>query len=368
MSYCVIVWKRLFKMPYRFSNEEYADMHFIYGYCNGSARQAVTEYRHRFPNRRVPHYRTFMEVHRQFRECGLRGYLFDRRVNLPADLDEQVLDAVTADPTISVRRISRQFGIPITTVWRILKREGLHPYHYQKVQCLLEADHNCRIVYSTWILRQSRQNFHFYKTVLWTDEASFTRHGILNLRNLHRWERENPKAIRTSKFQHEFSVNVWAGLIDNLLLGPFILPMRLNADNYLQFLNEELPTLLEDVPLIIRRDMWLQMDGAPAHFGIEVRNFLNNNYPRWIGRGGRVAWPPRSPDLNPLDFYFWGTMKTLVYAQVSNTRDELLERIRQAAQQLRENFHEVRSATSSIVMRAQACIQQGGGHFENIIN
>ena len=22
----------------------------------------------------------------------------------------------------------------------------------------------------------------------------------------------------------------------------------------------------------------------------------------WIGRGGTIAWPPRSPDLTPLDF------------------------------------------------------------------
>lgn len=141
-------------MPYRFSSEEYADMHFVYGYCNGSARQAVIEYRHRFPNRRIPHYRTFLEVHRQFRECGLRDYLFDRGVNLPADLDQQVLDTVVRDPTISVRRISSQLGVPRMTVWRILKREGLHPYHYRKGHGLLEADHYARLVYSTWILRQ----------------------------------------------------------------------------------------------------------------------------------------------------------------------------------------------------------------------
>jgi hypothetical protein len=31
-----------------------------------------------------------------------------------------------------------------------------------------------------------------------------------------------------------------------------------------------------------------------------------------IGRGGPTAWPPRSPDLNSLDFYLWGHLKTLV--------------------------------------------------------
>jgi len=26
----------------------------------------------------------------------------------------------------------------------------------------------------------------------------------------------------------------------------------------------------------------------------------------WIGRGGTIAWPPRSPDLTPLGFSVWG--------------------------------------------------------------
>jgi hypothetical protein len=29
----------------------------------------------------------------------------------------------------------------------------------------------------------------------------------------------------------------------------------------------------------------------------------------WIGRGGTTAWPPRSPDLTPLDFSVWDTLK-----------------------------------------------------------
>jgi hypothetical protein len=45
-----------------------------------------------------------------------------------------------------------------------------------------------------------------------------------------------------------------------------------------------------------------------------AREFLNNNYTnRWIGRRGPIAWPARSPDLNPLDFYLWGHLKTIVY-------------------------------------------------------
>jgi hypothetical protein len=47
-----------------------------------------------------------------------------------------------------------------------------------------------------------------------------------------------------------------------------------------------------------------------------VWEVLSNTYhDQWTGRGGPTAWPPRStPDLNPLDFYLWGHLNTLVYA------------------------------------------------------
>ncbi|GFX27942.1 uncharacterized protein TNCV_3083631 [Trichonephila clavipes] len=61
--------------------------------------------------------------------------------------------------------------------------------------------------------------------------------------------------------------------------------------------------------------MWFQHDVAPAHFSADVRSILDTAYPgRWIGRGGSVNWPVRSPDLSCLDFFLWGHMKSIVYA------------------------------------------------------
>jgi len=42
-------------------------------------------------------------------------------------------------------------------------------------------------------------------------------------------------------------------------------------------------------------------------------NFLR----RWVGRGGPTVWPPRSPDLTPLDFFAWGFIKDVVYRRQS---------------------------------------------------
>ena len=40
-----------------------------------------------------------------------------------------------------------------------------------------------------------------------------------------------------------------------------------------------------------------------------------------------TEFPPRSPDLTPLDFYLWGTLKNTVYATEPQTLEELREKI-----------------------------------------
>ncbi|KAJ4435189.1 hypothetical protein ANN_23765 [Periplaneta americana] len=42
---------------------------------------------------------------------------------------------------------------------------------------------------------------------------------------------------------------------------------------------------------------------------------------------GPTAWPPRSPDLTPLDFFFWGYIKDIVYKTVVADLDDLHRRI-----------------------------------------
>jgi hypothetical protein len=60
------------------------------------------------------------------------------------------------------------------------------------------------------------------------------------------------------RHQHQFSVNVWAGIVGDHLLGPLVLLARLTGNDYLLFLREELPVMLEDVPLTVWQKMWFQ--------------------------------------------------------------------------------------------------------------
>jgi hypothetical protein len=358
-------------MP-EYSIEEYADMHFVYGECSGNANAAVRRYEERFPQRRVPDSKTILSVAQRLRTTGSvlpKNQDVGRGRNAGmVNVEEEILHRVDEDSSISTRQIAREFGVSHWTVWRTLKESLLYPYHFQRVQSLSAHDFPQRQRFCEWLLQKFNQDPLFHNQILMTDECCFTRDGIQNFHNTHHWADVNPQVIHQGRFQHRFSINVWAGIIGTHLIGPFVLPARLTGENYLNFLNVDLPGLLEEIPLEIRRAMWFMHDGAPAHFTLNVRHFLNVSYgPQWIGRGGPTAWPPRSPDLNSCNFYLWGYMKSMVYRTAVNTQDDLLNRIMLAAERIRNDQDELARVSRSLLRRANACIRANGGHFEHLL-
>ena len=53
-----------------------------------------------------------------------------------------------------------------------------------------------------------------------------------------------------------------------------------------------------------------QQNRATSHFSNILRTLLDEQFPaRWIERGSPyVAWPARSPDLTPIDFFSCGVL------------------------------------------------------------
>lgn len=71
------------------------------------------------------------------------------------------------------------------------------------------------------------------------------------------------------------------------------------------------------------------LDGAPAHCTAEVSSELYRMFDdRWFRRLGTLNFPLKFPDITPLDFYQWGTLKEKVYRSSIKTREELENRVR----------------------------------------
>lgn len=354
-----------------YSYGELADMHLIYGRTYGNSRAAQRLYQETFPQRRCPSRKMFTNVDRHLRETGSFSPV-THDIGLPRtsrthDAEEQVLSIVMEAPETSTRQIAAVTRISQPTVWRILHEANLYPYHIQRVQGLAEADFQPRLTFCQWFLQRCAGP-NFAANVLFTDESGFTRDAILNFHNTHQWAEENPHSLRQSRHQQQFSLNVWAAIIADHLIGPYFLPPRLNGLSYTQFLEEELGPLLEDVPLEVRRQMFFMHDGAPAHFSRIARTFLNAHYPnRWIGRMGPIAWPARSPDLNPLDFFLWGYLKMQVYATPVSNIQVLRDRILEGCEQIRNIPGIFENVRQSMRRRCMACIAAQGGHFEHLL-
>ena len=140
-----------------------------------------------------------------------------------------------------------------------------------------------------------------------------------------------------SRHQHQFSLNVWVGIIDKFLIGPFSLDEKLAGTKYVDFFSTRLHEILEEVPVDIRLSTRFMHDGSPPRFSRVARQFLNQHFAnKWIGRGDPIAWAARSPDLNPLDFHLLGHLKSIVYATSIEHAEILRNRIEQVFRQIRE--------------------------------
>ncbi|GFX33678.1 uncharacterized protein TNCV_1933451 [Trichonephila clavipes] len=76
-------------------------------------------------------------------------------------------------------------------------------------------------------------------------------------------------------------------------------------------------------------ELWFQQDGATCHTARAAIDLLKDTFgDRLISRFGPVDRPPRSCDLTPLDYFLWGYVKSLVYADKPQTLDHLEDNIR----------------------------------------
>ena len=139
---------------------------------------------------------------------------------------------------------------------------------------------------------------------------------------------------------------------------------RLTGQVYANFLQNVLPQLIENVPLHVLMNMWMQHDGAPPHYALCSRQVMKEIFDeKWIGWGGPVAWLPRSPNLPSPDYFLWGFVKECVIVVAPITPDDMKERIRRACTEITpQMLAEVRR---SFHQRINKCLQVEGHHFEH---
>ncbi|GFX20507.1 uncharacterized protein TNCV_3488641 [Trichonephila clavipes] len=89
------------------------------------------------------------------------------------------------------------------------------------------------------------------------------------------------------------------------------------------------------------QELWFQQDGATCHTARGTIDLLKDTFgDLLISRFGPVNWPPRSCDLTPLDYFLWGYVKSLVYADKPQTLDHFEDNIRRVIADIRPQMLE----------------------------
>jgi hypothetical protein len=128
---------------------------------------------------------------------------------------------------------------------------------------------------------RSESDPNFYKTFLWSNEASFKLSGRVNKHKCMYWSSENLRFVIEEELIVP-GVPVWAGICSKGVIGPFFLNEIVTVERYLGMLMIE----LDNTPVleVVRNNLIWQQDGAPPHYGLNVRSFLDDNIQEWIGR------------------------------------------------------------------------------------
>ncbi|GFW73585.1 uncharacterized protein TNCV_1540401 [Trichonephila clavipes] len=192
--------------------------------------------------------------------------------------------ASNVQASTSVRRVAEALELARSTVQKIMRNIlRYYPYKLQLVQELLPRDFETRYLFSLQFLARLEVDPEWHWNILWTDEAHFHLDGSVNTHNCRIWESDNPHSTLQVPL-HSPKVTMWCGFSASFIRDPYFF--------------EELGSGDPDV--------------LKHHFTDE----------RVISRQFLHLWPPRSPDLNPCDFWLWGHLR-----QLRNDRDSRVVKV-----------------------------------------
>jgi hypothetical protein len=192
---------------------------------------------------------------------------------------------------------------------------------------------------------------------VFSDEATFHVSGHVSRHNVRIWANERPHDF-VEHARDSPEVDAWCALTRDRVIGPyFFAESTVTSHNYQDMLE------LFAVPQTDDDNVIFQQDGAPAHCANIVTEFLDEIFPRrWIGRGGCQQWPPRSPDLTTLDFYFWGYVQQSVYSVRIHNIQHSKQRIREAAASVTPDV--LGRVWREMEYRLDVCRATNGAHTE----
>lgn len=356
----------------RYTPQQRAAIVTIYIKNNSSIILTQREFRRRYRNQKAPTAQTIRRLASRFEQSGTT--IDARRPGRPrssrtADNIDLVRESVAENPETSTRRRSAQLKLSRRSLQRILVQDlNLFPYKMQLVHKLQPRDNEKRLEYCNAFLNLVDTNEIFFGKIIMTDEAHFDLSGFVNSQNCRFWGTENPRILHERPL-HPLRVTVWCGICAEKVIGPYFFEdttgnaVTVTGERYRSMIQE---FLVPEVEALDQQHMWFQQDGATAHTANVTMEILREIFPgRLISRFGDLAWPPRSPDLTPSDFFLWGHLKERVYINKPKTLQQLKENIQEEIGNLSPEV--LKKVMENAIERTRICSNSEGGHLTDVI-
>ena len=256
-------------------------------------------YRIKFSSRTAPDHKVIKNIISTFEKSGSvvcktknRGPPSQKR----EDAKNQLEVMITENPTLSTRVAASAIGVSQTMIVKIL-HDDLHlkAYKFHTWHALEDTDYAKRLAFATWFLSQPEGTQFF---MICSDEAYFYLNLPENSQNNRYWGNTDQEyAIELPL--HDKKLLVWCAISATHVYGPYFFDDTVNQHNYLHMLKTFF------IPRVSKtrdyRNCYFQQDGASPHKANAVQDYLAIQFPeRFIKK---ESWPPRSPDVNPCDFF-----------------------------------------------------------------
>ena len=342
-----------------FSAQEKADV--VQEFIRTGSITRTRRYAVRTMGKRPPSPKSIRRWHLRFLQTGsVHDLIRSGRPRTSTERINAVRQLYTTTPITSLRHAEIQLQIPRSTIQKILKQLlSLYPYKIQTLQELTASDRLKRLEFAQHVLTQSCGASEYLSRIVFSDECIFRINGHVNKQNVRISAKEKPNQVNQAPLNSP-GVMVWCAIANTKIIGPFFFENEnVTGASYRNMLIQYAFPRFSS----LREDYIFMQDGASPHYAIPVRNYLNRKRPNnWIGRGGPVSWPARSPDLTPCDFFLWGHIKAKVFSTPIESVDHLKERIRQEIRRVPRSM--LSKVWENIKFRLQYLPAVQGGHVE----
>ena len=255
-------------------------------------------WRTKYITRTAPNSSTILSIANRFEKTGSVNILSRKQRNncqKRKDAKLVVERVITEEPSLSIKKVSQVADISTSLVRLVLKEDlDLKPYKLPTFHELIPSDYPKRLNFALWFKSLPQDTS---MVLICSDEAYFYLIEPDNKQNNRLWLNTRPtEGIERPLFDEK--VLVWCAMSSERIYGPHFFASTVNQYNYLNMLKKRFWTK------VVREDYekyYFQQDGSSPHTANKVQKYLKSKFnDKFIDKN---RWPPRSPDLDPCDFY-----------------------------------------------------------------